>query len=123
VLITATNALVTTRGVSIDVSVASTGVGLSDLTLARPTLAPSPLRTRSTLSFRTVEAGPIEVDLLDLSGRRVRLLMSASDAAAGVYQVQIDGRDEGGEQLRSGLYFYRIHSARRSWTGRLVVTR
>ena len=124
ILITATNALVSSHGLSIDVTIPSTGViGAADMALLRPMLAPSPLRTRSVLSFRTVEAGPIEVDLLDLSGRRVRLLMSTNDAAAGVYQVSIDGRDEAGEQLRSGLYFYRIHSARRAWTGRLVVTR
>jgi hypothetical protein len=120
---TASNALSGSSSTQVTVTVPSTGVGPSEATLLRPTLVPSPLRTRSTLSFRTTEPGPVEVDLIDLTGRRVRRLLSVTDAAAGVHQLVIDGHGDRGERLPSGVYQYRIRAARRVWTGRLVVTR
>jgi hypothetical protein len=75
------------------------------------------------LSFRTVEPGPIEVEILDLSGRRIRQLMNVAEAPAGVQRVSIDARSERGELLPAGVYLYRIRSARRLWSGRLVVAR
>jgi hypothetical protein len=119
----ATNTLTGSASTQLTVTVPSTGVGPSDAALLRPRLVPSPMRTRATLSFRTFEVGPVEVDLLDLSGRRVRHLMSASDAAPGVHHVLVDGQSDRGERLPSGVYQYRIRAARKVWTGRLVVTR
>ena len=124
VTFTASNGMSGSCGTQITVTAPSTGVGgPAGLALLRPVLSPMPLRSRSTLSFRTVESGPVEVDLLDLTGRRVKLLMSVGDAAAGVHQVAIDGRSDRGERLASGIYLYRIVSPRRTWTGRVIVTR
>jgi len=119
----AINALSDTSSTQITVTAPSTGVAPPDVALSRPVLVPSPLRSRSTLSFSLSEPGPLEVDLMDLSGRRVRSLMSSSAAAPGTYHVPIDGYSDRGVRLASGIYLYRIQAARRRWTGRLVVTR
>ena len=63
------------------------------------------------------------MELLDLSGRRVRQLLSRRDAGAGIIQVHIDGRGDRGELLPSGVYLYRIRTPKQAWTGRLVITR
>jgi len=123
VTFTASNALSSSCNTEITVGVASTGVGPNEPALLRPALAPSPLRTRSTLSFRTSQAGPVEVELLDLSGRRVRQLLSTRDAPAGIIQVQVDGRSDRGDLLPSGVYLYRIRAPKQAWSGRLVITR
>jgi hypothetical protein len=119
----ASNALSGTSSTQITVTVPSTGVAPTDVVLLRPVLVPSPLRSLSTLSFSLPEPGGVEVDLLDLSGRRVRALMSSGGAAPGTYHVPIDGCNDRGERLPSGIYLYRIRAAHRRWTGRLVVTR
>ena len=120
---TAGNTLTGSANTMLSVTVPSTDVGSGGPALLRPALVPSPLRTRATLSFRTLEAGSVDVDLLDLSGRRVRELLRAADAPAGVHHVLIDGRSDRGDRLPSGVYQYRIRAAHRVWTGRLIVTR
>jgi hypothetical protein len=87
----------------------------------RTGLVPSLVRARATLSFRMAERGPLEVDLLDLAGRRVRRLARAADAPAGPYRLAVDGRGDRGERLPAGVYFYRIVMPDRLETGRFVV--
>jgi len=123
VTFTATNALTSSCSTVITIGTASTGVGPLEPALLRPALSPSPLRTRATLSFRTSQAGAVQVELLDLSGRRVRELLHERDAAAGVHHIQIDGRSDRGDPLPSGVYLYRIRAPRNAWTGRLIITR
>ena len=117
------NALSASCSTVVTVGTASTAVGPDEPALLRPALSPSPLRTRAMLSFRTSQVGPVEVELLDLSGRRVRQLMIERDAAAGVHHVIVDGRSDRGDLLPSGVYLYRIRAARDAWSGRLVITR
>ena len=123
VTFTASNAITSSCNTVITVGTASTGVGPLEPALLRPALSPSPLRSRSTLSFRTSQAGAVQVELLDLSGRRVRALLHERDAAAGVHHVPIDGRSDRGDLLPSGVYLYRILAPRNAWTGRLVIVR
>jgi len=90
---------------------------------ARPILSPSPMRSRSTLSFYMPAAGPLEVSIHDITGRCVRRVVNQSDAPAGVQQLVIDGRSDTGEPLSSGVYFYSIRTSRETKTGRMVITR
>jgi hypothetical protein len=123
VTFTASNSMAVSCTTVVTVGTASTAVGPGEPALLRPALSPSPLRTRSMLSFRTSQAGAVEVELLDLTGRRVRSVMSEHDAAAGVHHVVVDGRSDRGDLLPSGVYLYRIRAPRNAWTGRLVITR
>jgi hypothetical protein len=56
------------------------------------------------------------LDVLDLSGRRVRSI--AGDARAGIVW---DGRNASGVPLPAGVYLYRLVSARGTWSGRSVL--
>jgi len=73
-------------------------------------VSPNPLNPEATLTFITTEPGPVRVRLFDLNGRMIRSLLEESDAPAGYHDVRIDGRDEQGGRLASGLYFFRIDS-------------
>ena len=57
--------------------------------------------------LRLTEAVPLRVEIFDLSGRRVRLLGSGTGGSA-FYTVEWDGRDDGHDLVRPGLYLYRI---------------
>jgi hypothetical protein len=68
------------------------------------------------LRFVTTAPGPVTVDLLDLAGRRVRVL-DESERPAGSHLLEFRRGN-----LRSGLYFVRLRSAGESTTGKLVLT-
>ncbi len=83
---------------------------------------PNPAAGAVVFAIATGRDGTQEIDVLDLSGRRVRHL--ASDwAAAGTHRVTWDGRDDAGALLPAGLYLARVRSAEGVATTRIVRTR
>lgn len=75
------------------------------------TTFPNPFNPRATFSFVTMRPGDASVRVFDLHGRLVRVLMPRQYLAPGVHDLTIDGRDDQGMSLSSGVYFYRVHSA------------
>jgi hypothetical protein len=86
-------------------------------------LAPSPLRSQSMLSFATSRPGPLQVGLYDVAGRLVRTVLDEQNAAAGLHDLTLDGRDDRGRTLASGLYFYRIRALEGVSHGKVVIAR
>lgn len=84
---------------------------------------PNPVRAGARFRF-TVPAAAATLDLgiFDLGGRRLRTLASGA-LAAGEHDVAWDGRDEHGQSLAAGLYFYRLSWQGRTLSRKLVVTR
>ena len=101
----------------LDVGVLAAGTALA------VSVSPNPLNPSATLSFVALEAGPVRVSLYDVSGRRVRTLLEEPAAQAGYKSVDIDGRDQDGRELGSGIYFYRIETRAGLATGRLAILR
>jgi hypothetical protein len=66
---------------------------------------------------------PARVDLFDASGRHVRALLDDADMAPGLHSLNFDARDDHGDRLASGVYFYRVQAAERSVAGRFVIVR
>jgi hypothetical protein len=87
------------------------------------TVAPIPLRSESIISFATSRPGPLRVALFDLSGRRVRTVLDQARAAAGLHMATVDGRDDRGRTLPSGLYFFQIRALEGTSSGRIVIAR
>jgi hypothetical protein len=91
--------------------------------LALATIAPNPLVTGAQLRFTLPAAGPVDLGVYDVAGRRVRTLMSRADGAVspGVHAVRWDGADDRGVRLASGVYFVRLHACDRGAVRRIVV--
>jgi len=81
---------------------------------------PNPFNPSATLRFETAQAGPVTLDVLAPSGRRVRRL-HAGDLPAGRHELAWDGRDDAGRRLASGVYFARLALPGRVETQRLVL--
>ena len=84
--------------------------------------APNPLRPADRLEWglageAAVGAGRIAIHVLDVTGRRVRVL-DAGVARTGVCGVPWDGADAYGRSLPSGIYFFRMQLG-----GRCLLTR
>ena len=81
-----------------------------------PSVKPNPVGGQATLSFSTSRFGPLQVEIYDVTGRRVRMLVDDSNAPAGIHVVPLDGA-----RLGSGVFFYRVHSADGMNQGRFLI--
>ena len=72
------------------------------------TAAPNPMRTTATLRFRLAATATVRLDVLDLAGRVVRVLLGPAGLAAGPHEIAWDGRDTAGAPAPAGLYFVRL---------------
>ncbi len=100
---------------SAEIRVISPGKG------SAPSVAPNPLNPSGVLTFQTSLPGPVSVRMFDLHGRLVRDMVEWPLVAPGVHEVKIDGKDSRGKGLASGVYFYRLHTADGTTTGRIAV--
>jgi len=78
--------------------------------VAGPFLAPchpNPFNPATTLRFRLDAPGPARLEIFDLAGRRLALLVNA-DLPAGEHVTEWNGRDDAGNRLPSGVYVARL---------------
>ena len=68
---------------------------------------PNPFNPETNFGIRIADFGMVTLAVYDLQGRLVRTLLNAP-RAAGAYEINWDGRNDAGQQLSSGTYFYRL---------------
>ena len=68
---------------------------------------PNPFNTTTTIRFALSESGPVELNVFNLSGRKIRTLLKGY-RQAGYYKVQWNGRDAQGRPVASGMYFVQL---------------
>ncbi|UCC78865.1 MAG: T9SS type A sorting domain-containing protein [Candidatus Zixiibacteriota bacterium] len=68
---------------------------------------PNPFNNKTMISFDLSSSGDLELAVYDLLGREVAVLY-AGRAEAGRTVVVWDGRSSSGDDLPSGIYFYRL---------------
>jgi hypothetical protein len=68
---------------------------------------PNPARNAATLRYVLPRTTRIALEVIDLSGRRVRTLAGGMQAA-GVHDARWDGRDDAGRSVGAGVYFVRL---------------
>lgn len=106
-----------------------TGVGddtQDDQYLASPArlyaARPNPFNPVTTIAYSLREGSVAEVEVFDLSGRRVKTLVSGF-VPAGVHEVTWDGLDDRGVPVSSGVYFYRLRAGDALETKRMVLVK
>lgn len=82
--------------------------------------APNPFNPTTTIRFSAPGADPRTLIVYDLRGRMIRRLLSD---ARGPTEIAWDGRDGGGREVPSGVYFARIHAGDEAESVRLVLVR
>lgn len=81
---------------------------------------PNPFNPSTQLVFRLGAPGPARLELLDLQGRRLRLL-AEGDWPAGEQARVWDGRDGSGQPLPSGVYLARLVGSHGQVTVKLLL--
>lgn len=72
--------------------------------------APNPFNPETTIRYSTSEGGRTAIRIYAVSGQLVRTLVDRQDGA-GMHAVRWDGRDDSGNKLASGVYFYRLQTS------------
>lgn len=80
-----------------------------------PRVTPSPVRALASVQFSLSKSGEALLELLDLAGRRVRILARGS-MDAGPHLAMFDARE-----VRAGLYFVRLTTGNQTAVVRCVV--
>jgi hypothetical protein len=94
--------------------------GLTPTVYALRQNAPNPFTGATRIAFDLPEAADVEVRIFDVSGRMVRSL-DEGRLTAGRYEALWDGKDTGGRDVASGIYFYRLETAKYSATKRMFL--
>lgn len=68
---------------------------------------PNPFNPNTTIRYSLAEPSNVKIVIFNTRGQMVRRL-SRDHNEAGYYSLTFDGRDESGNELSSGLYFYRF---------------
>jgi len=84
-------------------------------------VSPNPLNPQGKVTFSTTRSGYARVTLFDIHGRLLRTLLDERDLSPGPHTARIDGSDESGTRLGSGVYFYKIETPEGETQGRFVV--
>ena len=73
---------------------------------------PNPFNPTTKIEYRLPETGPggktsVSVIIYDVTGAKVRVLVSGEESS-GKHVVEWNGRNDGGQPVGSGVYFYRM---------------
>jgi hypothetical protein len=83
---------------------------------------PNPFSATTTLDIGLASASPVEIEVFDVAGRRVRGIR-LEGAEVGWRSVPFDGRDDRGRALASGVYFCRVRAGGTTVTRKMILAR
>jgi len=82
---------------------------------------PNPFNPTTTIHFALPEPASVHLHVFDVRGRHVRSLADGRAYPAGDHQALWDGRNALGQQVASGVYFYRLTTGGFVATKRMVL--
>jgi hypothetical protein len=85
--------------------------------------APNPFSQNTLIRYELPHSEVVSLAVYDISGRVVRGLVNGEPRGAGPHVVPWDGRDDAGQQVASGVYFYRLESGEKTLTRKMILVR
>ncbi len=83
---------------------------------------PNPFNPSTRIRFALRESGNVSLQIFDVQGRLVRTLADGY-FSHGVYNLTWNGSTDRGRNAASGVYFYRLKTARKEFTKKMVLLR
>lgn len=83
---------------------------------------PNPTTGPASIAFSLPGRSRVQLSIFDVSGRRIADLLDGT-LAGGTYSIPWDGRDDGGQPVALGTYFYQLTVDGREESKRMVVIR
>jgi PKD repeat protein len=70
---------------------------------------PNPFKNFTTISFDMPENQKVKIRIFDVRGRMIRTLIN-EDQSAGFKSILWDGKNEDGDEVSAGVYFYQMYA-------------
>lgn len=80
---------------------------------------PNPFRSRMNVVFELGTAGPVEVSVFDIQGRRISTLFNGV-RPAGQHEIGWNGRDDHDRPVSSGMYYLLLRTSERTGVQKVV---
>jgi len=84
--------------------------------------APNPFNPSTTIRYELPAAGVVDLRIYDVAGRLVRALHHGVESAGPQEKTWL-GRDERGQPVASGVYFYRLVAGDEVQTRRMLLAK
>jgi cytochrome c553 len=84
---------------------------------------PNPFNPETVIGYSLAEPGRARLVVYTVDGEVVRTLVDSHHDRAAAYTVRWHGRDDAGNPVASGVYFYRLETATASVTKKMVLAR
>ncbi|UCF78536.1 MAG: T9SS type A sorting domain-containing protein [Candidatus Eiseniibacteriota bacterium] len=107
---------------SSSIGVPERGAGRASVATLLHQAFPNPVNPSATIRFSVATPGRVELSVFDVSGRVVRTLKDEI-LAAGEYSVSWDGKNDAGERVSSGVFFYQLRTPDRRSAKKIVILR
>jgi aminopeptidase N len=83
---------------------------------------PNPFNRTARVGFESGAGGPVELDVFDVTGARVKRLLR-DDRTPGYHQIEWSGDNDRGQSVSSGVYFIRIRTGQGSLVRKAVLVK
>jgi len=81
---------------------------------------PNPFNPTTTISYELPQSGQVRIEIFNTLGQRIRTLIDRK-MNAGRYSVVWKGNDDAGNPIATGMYFYRMEVAERTFVRKLLL--
>lgn len=83
---------------------------------------PNPFNPTTTISYHLAETVDVELNIYNLSGQRIRTLLSGRKEA-GSHSLAWDGKNDVGDEVASGLYLYKLRAGEFFQSHKMILIR
>jgi hypothetical protein len=84
---------------------------------------PNPFNPETYINFALPVASSVSLKIYNVAGQMVKTLVEGEQMVAGMHAVRWDGTNQTGEQVASGIYFYKMNAGDFQATKKMVVTK
>jgi hypothetical protein len=83
---------------------------------------PNPFNPTTTIVYSIKEAGPVSLKIYNVAGQLVRTLVSENQTpSVANFKLTWDGRNDAGQSVSSGVYFYKLAAKNFTQTKKMVL--
>jgi hypothetical protein len=82
---------------------------------------PNPFRTQTEIRYSLSAQEKVSLFIYDISGRIVKYLVNGN-INPGIYSINWNGRNERGQQVSAGVYFYQLKTKDYTKTNKILLT-